>query len=131
MGVAGSVPAFVNEMNQTAQRLGLADSSYANPIGLDDPDNYSSAHDLVTLASILLRNPLFARIVNTPSATLHSGDHPRTVTSRNTLLGHVPWVDGVQDRAHARRRIRPGRLGDSGLDDPDLGGARRPQRGHP
>jgi serine-type D-Ala-D-Ala carboxypeptidase (penicillin-binding protein 5/6) len=83
-------------MNRTARRLGLADTSYANPIGLDDPDNYSSAHDLVTLASILMRNRLFARIVNTPAATLSSGDHPRTVTSRNTLLGQAPWIDGVK-----------------------------------
>jgi D-alanyl-D-alanine carboxypeptidase (penicillin-binding protein 5/6) len=96
VGVSGSVPAFVKEMNQTARRLGLTDTSYANPIGLDDPHNYSSAHDLVTLASILLRNPLFARIVNTQSATLRSGDHPRTVTSRNTLLGRAPWVNGVK-----------------------------------
>jgi serine-type D-Ala-D-Ala carboxypeptidase (penicillin-binding protein 5/6) len=95
-GVAGSVPAFVADMNQAAQRLGLADTHYANPIGLDDPQNYSSAHDLVRLASILLRNRLFARIVNTPSATLRSGDHPRTVTSRDTLLGEVPWVNGVK-----------------------------------
>src|SRR5690242_7962829 len=95
-GVAGSVPAFVADMNQAAQRLGLADTHYANPIGLDDPDNYSSAHDLVTLASILLRNKLFSRIVNSPSATLHSGDHPRTVTSRDTLLDEVPWVNGVK-----------------------------------
>ncbi|HSD01424.1 MAG TPA: D-alanyl-D-alanine carboxypeptidase family protein [Gaiellales bacterium] len=94
--VSGSVPAFVREMNRTAQKLGLSDTSYANPIGLDDPDNYSSAHDLVTLASILLRNRLFARIVNTPSATLSTGDHPRTVTSRNTLLGRAPWVNGVK-----------------------------------
>jgi D-alanyl-D-alanine carboxypeptidase (penicillin-binding protein 5/6) len=96
VGVAGSVPAFVTEMNQAAQRLGLADTHYANPIGLDDPDNYSSAHDLVTLASILLRNKLFARIVDSPSAELHSGDHPRTVTSRNTLLDQAPWVNGVK-----------------------------------
>jgi serine-type D-Ala-D-Ala carboxypeptidase (penicillin-binding protein 5/6) len=95
-GVAGSVPAFVEEMNDTARQLGLSNTSYANPIGLDDPDNYSSAHDLVTLASILLRNRLFAHIVNTPSETLRSGEHPRTVTSRNTLLGRVPWVDGVK-----------------------------------
>ena len=94
--VSGSVPAFVREMNRTARKLGLDDTSYANPIGLDDPDNYSSAHDLVTLASILLRNRLFARIVNTPAATLSSGDHPRTVTSRNTLLGQEPWVNGVK-----------------------------------
>ncbi|HVD85798.1 MAG TPA: D-alanyl-D-alanine carboxypeptidase family protein [Solirubrobacterales bacterium] len=96
VAVSGSVPAFVTDMNRTARKLGLSDTSYANPIGLDDPDNYSSAHDLVTLASILMRNRLFARIVNTPSATLESGDHPRTVTSRNTLLGQEPWVDGVK-----------------------------------
>ena len=96
VGVSGSVPAFVRAMNQAAQRLGLTDTHYANPIGLDDPGNYSSAHDLVTLASILMRNKLFARIVDTPSATLGSGDHPRQVTSRNTLLDRVPWVNGVK-----------------------------------
>jgi D-alanyl-D-alanine carboxypeptidase (penicillin-binding protein 5/6) len=96
VGVSGSVPAFVQRMNQAAQRLGLTNTSYANPIGLDDPHNYSTAHDLVTLASILLRDKLFARIVDTPAATLHSGDHPRTVTTRNTLLNSVPWINGVK-----------------------------------
>jgi serine-type D-Ala-D-Ala carboxypeptidase (penicillin-binding protein 5/6) len=95
-GTSGSVPAFVTAMNQAAQRLGLANTSYANPVGLDDPNNYSSARDLTTLAGILLRNRLFAQIVDTPSATLHSGDHPRTVTSRNTLLDQAPWIDGVK-----------------------------------
>jgi serine-type D-Ala-D-Ala carboxypeptidase (penicillin-binding protein 5/6) len=96
VAVAGSVPAFVDRMNEAARRLGLTDTSYANPIGLDDPDNYSSAHDLVTLASILLRDKLFARIVDTPAATLSSGDHPRTVTSRDTLLNSYPWINGVK-----------------------------------
>jgi serine-type D-Ala-D-Ala carboxypeptidase (penicillin-binding protein 5/6) len=83
-------------MNQTAQSLGLNNTSYANPIGLDDPNNYSTARDLVTLANLDLQNPLFARIVNTQAATLHSGDHTRQVTSRNTLLNRAPWVDGVK-----------------------------------
>jgi serine-type D-Ala-D-Ala carboxypeptidase (penicillin-binding protein 5/6) len=96
VAVSGSVPAFVTAMNRAARRLDLRDTSYANPIGLDDPDNYSSPRDLVTLASILLRNRLFARIVDTQSATLHSGDHRRTVISRNTLLGSAPWVNGVK-----------------------------------
>jgi D-alanyl-D-alanine carboxypeptidase (penicillin-binding protein 5/6) len=96
VGVSGSVPAFVAAMNQAAVRLGLADTHYANPIGFDDPDNYSSAHDLAALASILLQNKVFARIVDSPSATLRSGDHPRNVTSRNTLLGREPWVSGVK-----------------------------------
>jgi D-alanyl-D-alanine carboxypeptidase (penicillin-binding protein 5/6) len=96
VGVSGSVPAFVADMNQAAQRLGLADTHFANPIGFDDPDNYSSARDLATLASILLQNKLFARIVDSPSANLNSGDRLRQVTSRNTLLGRVPWVSGVK-----------------------------------
>jgi D-alanyl-D-alanine carboxypeptidase (penicillin-binding protein 5/6) len=96
VGVSGSVPAFVAMMNQAAQQLGLTDTSYANPIGLDDPDNYSSARDLVTLAGVLLRNKLFAQIVDTPGATLRSGDRVRQVTSRNTLLNRAPWIDGVK-----------------------------------
>jgi serine-type D-Ala-D-Ala carboxypeptidase (penicillin-binding protein 5/6) len=96
VGVSGSVPAFVERMNQAARQLGLRNTSYANPIGLDDPNNYSSAHDLVTLASILLKSKLFARIVDTPAATLHSGDHARTVTSRDTLLNSAPWINGVK-----------------------------------
>jgi serine-type D-Ala-D-Ala carboxypeptidase (penicillin-binding protein 5/6) len=96
VAVAGSVPAFVSEMNQEAQALGLANTSYANPIGLDSPNNYSSARDLVTLADLLLKNRLFARIVNTPSAALHSGDTQRRVDTRNTLLNVEPFIDGVK-----------------------------------
>jgi D-alanyl-D-alanine carboxypeptidase (penicillin-binding protein 5/6) len=96
VGVSGSVPAFVMAMNQAAQRLGLADTHYENPIGFDDPGNYSSARDLATLASTLLRNRLFARIVDTQTATLRSGEVPRTVTSRNSLLGRAAWVNGVK-----------------------------------
>jgi serine-type D-Ala-D-Ala carboxypeptidase (penicillin-binding protein 5/6) len=96
VAVSGSVPAFVAAMNQAARRLGLADTHYTNPIGFDAAGNYSSAHDLVVLASILLRNKLFARVVDSPSATLRSGDRQRQLTSRNTLLGRAPWVSGVK-----------------------------------
>ena len=69
-GVAGSREAFVREMNRRAVALGLRDTSYANPIGFDDPDNYSSARDLAQLARRLLANREFARIVDLPMATL-------------------------------------------------------------
>jgi serine-type D-Ala-D-Ala carboxypeptidase (penicillin-binding protein 5/6) len=96
VAVGGSVPAFVAEMNQAAQTLGLSNTSYANPIGLDAPDNYSSPRDLVTLADLLLENKLFARIVNSPSATLRSGDTQRRVETRNSLIGQYPFVSGVK-----------------------------------
>jgi serine-type D-Ala-D-Ala carboxypeptidase (penicillin-binding protein 5/6) len=94
--ISGLRQAFVDEMNARAQELGLDHTSYANPIGLDQAGNYSSAHDLATLARTLLRNRRFARIVDMPSATLESGIRPRTVRNRNDLVGQYPWVDGVK-----------------------------------
>ena len=55
--LSGSREAFVAEMNVRAQELGLEDTSYANPIGLDDPANYSTARDLATLTRLLLERP--------------------------------------------------------------------------
>jgi len=95
-GVSGSRSAFVAEMNERAEELGLDDTSYANPIGLDDPLNYSSARDLSTLARKLLRDRRFAAVVDSPSATLTTGARPRTVGNRNSLIATVPAVDGVK-----------------------------------
>jgi len=83
-------------MNQAAQALGLANTSFANPIGLDDPENYSSARDLVTLADELLADPLFARITDTPSITLRSGARLRQITTRNKLVLERPFINGVK-----------------------------------
>ncbi len=57
-------------MNREARQLGLRHTHYANPIGLDDPRNYSTAADLAKLASIDMRNRAFARIVDLTHATL-------------------------------------------------------------
>jgi len=95
-GIAGSRAAFVAEMNERARRLGLDDTSYANPIGIDAPGNYSSARDLAELAFDLMRRPRFARVVDAPVAQLRSGAHPRVVENRNTLVVSHPFVDGVK-----------------------------------
>jgi D-alanyl-D-alanine carboxypeptidase (penicillin-binding protein 5/6) len=95
-GVAGSTPAFVGEMNRAARRLGLDETSYANPIGLDQPGNYSSARDLADLALTLRHDELFGRIVNTPQITLHTGDHPRTISNHNDLVLSHSWINGVK-----------------------------------
>ncbi|MGH2925264.1 MAG: D-alanyl-D-alanine carboxypeptidase family protein [Solirubrobacterales bacterium] len=95
-GAAGFTQAFVAQMNRTARRLGLAHTSYANPIGLDEQGNYSSPDDLAALALRLRRERLFRRIVDTPRTTLRTGDHPRTIVNHNDLIGDVPWVNGVK-----------------------------------
>jgi D-alanyl-D-alanine carboxypeptidase (penicillin-binding protein 5/6) len=94
--VGGTQQRFVAEMNRSAAALGLADTHYSNPIGLDSPGNYSSARDLAALAGRLLGNRTFARIANSSSAVL-SSLHPRlTIGTRNTLLLRAPWVTGVK-----------------------------------
>ena len=94
--VGGSERRFVRMMNERARELGLSDTHYANPVGLDDPRNYSSAEDLAKLALILLRDPFFARTVNRRSATVVSGDRRRTIVNRNALVREVPWMNGVK-----------------------------------
>jgi serine-type D-Ala-D-Ala carboxypeptidase (penicillin-binding protein 5/6) len=92
-----SVARFVGMMNARARELGLTHTHYASPIGADSPENYSSASDLVKLASYeLSHSAYFARVVGQPRAVLRTGNHPRLVLNRNTLVGRVPWVNGVK-----------------------------------
>jgi len=95
-GVGGSEKNFVRLMNARARQLGLKNTHYENPIGLDAPGNYSSAHDLVRLALVLRTNPVFRQIVDLPQVTLKSGDHPRFFRNRNDLVRDFPWVNGVK-----------------------------------
>jgi serine-type D-Ala-D-Ala carboxypeptidase (penicillin-binding protein 5/6) len=101
-GVAGSKSAFVDSMNDKAEQLGLEGTHFSTPIGLDDPDNYSTAHDLALAARQLLRDPALAKIVDSPRARLATGAKPRTVVNRNRLVGEFPWVNGVKT-GHTRQ----------------------------
>ena len=95
-GISGSREAFVALMNERAAELGLENTSYANPIGLDDPANYSTANDLAVLARRLMTKPRFRRIVDMPSAQLETGLQPRVVDNRNRLVELYPWVTGIK-----------------------------------
>ncbi len=95
-GISGSRSAFVRDMNERAAQLGLKDTRYSNPIGLDEGDNHSSARDLAALARRLMMNPRFARVVGQPSAVLESGARRRVVSNRNDLVGRFPYVKGVK-----------------------------------
>jgi D-alanyl-D-alanine carboxypeptidase (penicillin-binding protein 5/6) len=93
---AGSESRFVRQMNRYAAALGLADTHYANPIGLDQRGNHSSARDLVALTRRLLRIPVFAKIAATCQAVLGSVHPRRRIESIDELLDLAPWVNGVK-----------------------------------
>jgi D-alanyl-D-alanine carboxypeptidase (penicillin-binding protein 5/6) len=93
---AGSEKRFVAQMNRYAAALGLSHTHYANPVGLDEKGNYSSAGDLMTLTQHLLREPAFAKIADSRSAVLRSVHPRRRIESINELLEMAPWVTGVK-----------------------------------
>jgi D-alanyl-D-alanine carboxypeptidase (penicillin-binding protein 5/6) len=95
-GTSGSVDAFVAEMNRRAQSLGLRHTHYANPVGLDQAGNYSSATDLAKLALVLRDNAFFRRTVALRRARLTTGARPRTIKSSNDLIGNYRIVDGIK-----------------------------------
>ena len=96
LATAGSEARFVRQMNLHAAALGLGDTHYANPIGLDEAGNYSSAYDLTALARRLLDIPVFARIAAARSAVLRSLRPRRRVVTRNDLLLQEPWATGIK-----------------------------------
>jgi serine-type D-Ala-D-Ala carboxypeptidase (penicillin-binding protein 5/6) len=96
LAAAGTEADFVRQMNQRAAALGLADTHYANPIGLDEAGNYSSAYDLVALGRRLLDIPVFARIAASRRAVLRSLHPRRRIVTRNDLLLQEPWATGVK-----------------------------------
>jgi serine-type D-Ala-D-Ala carboxypeptidase (penicillin-binding protein 5/6) len=93
----GSVGRFEGMMNARARELGLAQTHYTTPSGLDTPGNYSSAHDLILLARYdLMTQPFFRAVVRLQSAVLRTGNHVRVVTNLNDLLGRYSWINGVK-----------------------------------
>jgi D-alanyl-D-alanine carboxypeptidase (penicillin-binding protein 5/6) len=83
-------------MNRRARELGLDDTHYTNPIGLDAPGNYSSARDLARLAVKLRRHSFLRKVADRRSATLSTGRPRPPVGNRNMLLAQDDAVNGLK-----------------------------------
>jgi len=90
--VAGSVEEFVALMNAKAAELGLTETHFVNPHGLDAEGHYSSAHDLLVLTRYALSNPLLARIV----ATREYNASGHQLLTTNEFLSLYEGADGVK-----------------------------------
>jgi D-alanyl-D-alanine carboxypeptidase (penicillin-binding protein 5/6) len=94
--VSGSEAEFVRLMNQTALQLGLNDTHYDNPIGLDGPSHYTSASDLARLGRILMGMPRLRRIVGSRVAKLTSYRPPLTIETTDSFLRDNAWARGIK-----------------------------------
>ena len=87
------VARFVLLMNDEARRLGLVDTVYRTPHGLDEPGAHSSAHDVLTLARLDMASPVFRELAGRQLVTIPG--HANLPTS-NTLLAAYAGLDGVK-----------------------------------
>lgn len=92
-GVGGSVDGFSAQMNATAQRLGMTQTSYVNPNGLPAEGQITSARDLAILARAIIRDlPEYEYFVHTPSIRFGR----RVTQNFNKLIGRYPGADGFK-----------------------------------
>jgi D-alanyl-D-alanine carboxypeptidase (penicillin-binding protein 5/6) len=96
---AMSRPAFIGQMNAKAAALGMADTHFANPIGLDDPAHYSSAADLARAAvELTKRFPTVAAMASTSRLTLPatSTHHAYALYNLNDLIRTYSGATGLK-----------------------------------
>ena len=89
----GNRARFIALMNARARQLGLRDTHYVRPDGLDAPGHYSSAHDVTLLARVLMHRPIVRQIVRMRGAVIAGGQPLHTW---NDLLYSYPGIYGVK-----------------------------------
>ena len=88
----GTVEGFAELMNDKAHQLGLKDTHFENPNGLDAPGHYSTARDLSILAAYAMENPIFQKTVSTKTISVGQ----RYLRNHNKLLWQFNGADGVK-----------------------------------
>ncbi|MBE0477371.1 MAG: serine hydrolase [Coriobacteriia bacterium] len=118
--VSGDMSAFVGRMNERARELGLEDTRFANPHGLDASGHYSTPSDLAALAQTAMELPEFRRIVSLRTVTFpaYRGRPARSIKSTDKLLGTYRGLTGV--KTGFTRDARHSFVGTAGRDGVEL-----------
>ncbi len=96
--IAGSEAAFIDLMNTRARQLGMANTHFCNPHGLQNQDHYTSAYDLAILTRQALTYQYFSQVVSTQNLNIpwYGHDEPRYLWNQNRLLYRYPGSIGVK-----------------------------------
>ena len=92
-GIAGGEKEFVQMMNAKAQQMGLVNTQFQNPHGLDAENHYSSAADISVIVRYAMQDPTFREIVGMKSCTLNLSGEPKELLTTNALL--ATWDDCI------------------------------------
>ena len=94
--IGGNIPEFAKLMNEKANQLGLKNTHFVTPHGLDENEHYTTAYELALLANYALNNETFSKIVGTKSITISINGYPKTISNTNELLGNLNGVYGIK-----------------------------------
>lgn len=92
----GNVETFAGLMNKKASELGLKNSHFETPHGLDSEQHYTTAYELALLSNYALKNKTFSQIVGTKTYTISINGFSKTISNTNELLGNLNGVYGVK-----------------------------------
>lgn len=94
--IGGDIEKFSLMMNEKASSLGLKNTNFETPHGLDSDNHYTTAYELALLANYALNNPTFSKIVKTSNYTVNINGSAKTLNNTNELLGYLDGVYGVK-----------------------------------
>ncbi len=94
--ISGSVDEFSKLMNKKAEDLGLYNTHFESPHGLDSDNHYTTAYELAVLSDYALKNSTFKNIVGTKNYTVTINGHPKALSNTNELLGNLNGVYGIK-----------------------------------
>ena len=93
---AKTVNSFVDKMNKESRKLGLLNTKFQNPIGLDHPNNYSTANDLAKLSLLLYENNNIIEIINKKEIEISSTSNQYKIKNTNKLLNSYLNIKGFK-----------------------------------
>ena len=96
ISIAGSVAEFSEIMNQKASELGLLDTHFVTPHGLDKEEHYTTAYELAVITDYAMQIEKFREVVGSMTHTVTISGNPRIIRNTNELLGHINGVNGVK-----------------------------------
>lgn len=94
--IGGDIQTFAKMMTDKAIEIGVTDTSFANPHGLDNDEHYTSALSMALITRYALNNKYINEVVGTQSATINFGSFTKTLNNTNALLRTYEFADGVK-----------------------------------
>lgn len=97
---AGSIEGFANLMNEKANELGLENTHFVTPHGLDEEAHFTTAYELAKITDYAMQNKKIEEIVRTKIYTVSINGHPKNVNNTNELLGTLNRSIWSKDRVY-------------------------------